>query len=202
MEFFHSISLLASNWPLDYGLTVITAMNRDDYMTMNIKLSVAEKIKNFIAGNYEKIYKEVSHEIEATLFMIEVAGYLGIKDASPILEDLYENGNNEEKLRSMKALSDLGVKKFADSFYNDFISEKDPVFQTLKFKCFLRISSTEHVGIIEKELKNRNWFVRYAAAKKFIETEEGLKCLKANRGLDVTELALAESGYVDGEISV
>ena len=148
------------------------------------------------------VYKEVSHEVEATLFMIEAAGHLKIKDASPILEDLYKNGNNEEKLRSMKALSDLGVKKFADSFYNDFSSEKDPVFQTLKFKCFLRISSTEHVGNIEKELKNRNWFVRYSAAKKLAKTEEGRKCLKANRGLDVTELALAESGYVEGDISV
>lgn len=197
IELFYAVSLLSSTWPNDYALSVITAMNREDIMTMNIKLSVAKKMEHFIRKNYEKIFKELSHDMESTFFMIEVAGVLKIKEALPILKELYEKGNAEEQIRSMKAISDLGFNDFAQSFYQKFKEETELVFQTVTFKCFLKIASAEHIDLIAGELKNSNWFVRYAAAKSLTRMgDAGINELLKCQGADACELALAESGYI------
>lgn len=196
IEFFYAVSLLSSTWPDDYALTVLTAMNREDIITMNIKLSVAKKMGKFIRKNYEKIFKELSHDMESVFFMIEVAGFLKIKEAIPILKELYEKGNPEEQIRCMKAISDLEFHEFAHNFYQRFKDEHEPVFQTVAFKCFLKLADETYIEKIASELKNKNWFVRYAAAKSLARMgTDGINKLLAGRGHDVCELALAESGY-------
>lgn len=195
-EFYHAIMLLASTWPDDYALTVITAMNREDFMTMNIKLSVAGKLERFIRENFVKIYKEVSHDAETSFFMIETAGYLKIKSALPVLKELYEKGGHEEQVRSMRAIADIGYQEFAGSFYQRFKNETDPMFQTIAFKSFLKIAGEDGIDLIVPELRNRNWFVRYAAAKALARMgKKGVQRLLENRDTDVCELALAETGH-------
>lgn len=200
IEFFYAVSLLASTWSDDYALTVLTAMNREDLMTMNIKLSVARKMDEFIKNNYEKLFNELGHDMESRFFMIEAAGYLKIKDAFPILKELYEEGNPEEQIRSMKAISDLGYHEFADSFYDRFLNEQEPVFQSVTFKSFLNIATKEDIPRISTQLESKNWFVRYAAAKALSRMgEDGKAILLSCRGHDACELALAESGKIERE---
>ena len=201
-EFYHAIALLASTWPDDYALTVITAMNRDDFMTMNVKLSIAKQLKKFMTENYEKIYREVSHNTESAFFMIAAAGFLDIKNALPVLKDLYEKGSHEEQIRSMKSIAELGRKEFQDSFYSRFKNELDPMFQTIAFKNFLKIADEERIGVISSELGNRNWFVRYAAAKALARMgNAGIEKLLINKNADVCELALAETGYNNKKVN-
>lgn len=201
IEFFYAVSLLSSTWPDDYALTVLTAMNREDILTMNIKLSVAKKMEHFIRKNYDKIFKQLSHDAESVFFMIEVAGFFKITEALPILKELYEKGNTEEQIRSMKAISDIGSLEFAQSFYQKFKEETEPVFQTVTFKSFLKIASSEHIDLIAEELRNKNWFVRYAAAKALTRMgSSGLSRLLECKDQDSCKLALAESGNTETKV--
>jgi hypothetical protein len=195
-EFYHAASLLALNWPNDYGITVISAINSDDSMTMNLKLAVARKIKVFIEYNFSKLFQQLDHNMEAKFFMIETAGVLKIKSAIPILKNLFKEGSFEVMLRSMKALSDLDCKEMTDEFWEKYEKEEDVMFKTLFFKSFLGIADKTHISRIVKEINNRNWFVRYAAAKKLAKMgDEGKNALFNCRGNDACELALAESGF-------
>ncbi len=195
-EFYHAASLLALNWPNDYGITVISAINSDDSMTMNLKLAVARKIKVFIEHNYSKLFEQLEHNMESKFFMIEAAGVLKIKSAVPILKELFAEGSFEVMLRSMKALSDLECREMAEEFRIKYEQEEDMMFKTLFFKSFIGIADNSQISVIIKETNNRNWFVRYAAAKKLAKMgDEGIKALLDCRGNDACELALAESGF-------
>jgi hypothetical protein len=194
-EFYHAASLLALNWPDDYGVTVISAINSDDSMTMNLKLAIAKKIKVFVEHNYIKLFEQLDHNMESKFFMIEAAGTLKIKSAVPILKDLFKEGSFEVMLRSMKALSDLDCTEMTEEFWNKYEQEKDIMFKTLFFKSFIGLADNSHISRIVKEINNRNWFVRYAAAKKLAKMgDDGLKALLNCKGNDACELALAESG--------
>ncbi|HSA34361.1 MAG TPA: hypothetical protein P5077_11605 [bacterium] len=164
-----------------------------------MQLEILREMLPTINGRFNELLDACRDDEPARILLFEAAGRLWLTEACPVLRDTFRTAAGEDKIRAMRSLAALHCDEMKEEIYAHYRAEQRPVMQTLAFKSFLALAGEHDFSLIVPELDNRNWFVRYNAAKALARLgTAGLAALNARPDHDACALALAERGETSG----
>lgn len=183
--------LLGPERPVD----IIRALAASAFLSPTMQLEILRELLPTLRERFDESLAACRQDESARILLLEAAGRLWMTEASPALRDIFRAAGGEDKIRAMRSLAALHCDDMKEEIYAHYREEQRPVMQTLAFKSFLALADEHDISRIASELDDRNWFVRYSAAKALARLgAAGLAALHARPDHDACALALAERG--------
>lgn len=147
-----------------------------EFANLSIKLSEYEYKKLLIGFNSE-ILEKLTHQIndfpeEYQYYFIDVLGISRNLDFLPFLESNLSHENPEIRIRSLKAINEIGIVSNLE-IYKVFINS--PIWEErLMLAKLLGVFSLEEAyPYLEQLLQDENWWVRSNAARSIGNSKDG-----------------------------
>ncbi len=153
-----------------------------EFVSFSTKLSEYEYKKMLIGFNSEileqLIYQIHEFPVEYQYYFIDILGISRNLEFLPFLENNLSHENSEIRVRSLKAINEIGVVTNLDK-YKQFANS--PVWEErLMLAKILGAFPLEQVyPYLEKLLQDENWWVRSQAAQTIGKSKDGKSRLKA-----------------------
>ncbi len=190
--------IIARMWPEDYGSFIMEKLMNSDFYSENMKAEIIREMRPWFIEHFNELWEKASvQKLQMQrCFLADMAVLLKFSDAVPLLREMFQQGDSEERIAAMKALGTLGCVEEKEAIRHLFETERRAVLQTLAFKAFLKLTDEQDIDYIAGQLSHANWFVRYSAAKNLTRRKgkEGFAVLLKHSSKDCAALALSESG--------
>ncbi|SDZ63705.1 HEAT repeat [Evansella caseinilytica] len=145
-------------------------LNEMEYRKLLFELE--EKQLCGMAVHYQELPAVVKHTV------LDMIGVKHIVEMVPFLEERIHDEEREVRIRSLKALAQLGIIE-TEKIYYPFVDSENWEERMMVAKVLANVDSREAVASLQRLLKDQSWWVRSQAAQSIIQQKNGKSVLQA-----------------------